>query len=1321
MDEPLARAVDARINAYLKGIDQARVLDDQALVEADALLQLTSKPVTGNDAGALDVDAVHSVAWLRWCRYHARVGAERAGVDGQDDFDTAVRLFSAVRPLCRGWLPDEMTELLDHYDRSRATERLFLHAVGDPRPDHVDEAVTALGEAVELAPLQYVDLTPELINLSMALRLRFQLSNDPGDLHAATEAVGFAVELLTDSVRPAKDPSAVLAAATSILAQYAEVTRDPADLDRVIDVARIATSTGSDNIENRILVRRFLALSLWARHGRSQSPADLDDMIAAMESWHVALPEGSAERSQALPLLADALLRKAEHTPTAASLDRAVDAARSAVAATEEADQRQSLLAGLSDALWLRAQCGSDDSDLAEVVSLRRGWCNAAAPESSEHGRRLSALGIALRQCAETHQDAAVLEEAVSCLREALALAADRAERDTRSVNLANALGSRAEELGNLGDALEALEILTDIVGRTRADDPQLPSRLSNQAMAHRQVFKQGGDKQDIDNAVDIALRSLESPSATPTDRSILLHNLSQCLYDRFVDYKKTDDLLDAISTGGEAVALAPVGSRHWYRILSQYVKSLLARFLVAGVSGDLSDAGAVVDRLRSQVPPDSPEQAHLLNLTAELFMSSYMHTDQMKFLERALEFNETALSMTGRHEPSYRTYSILRAFLLAMRAEAAKVSTGLDEAIARYEEAVAALDGPLRSHLMRKWGEALRARWEIDGNPSDLDHAVELIGRAASADGSLIAETHLLLAQALSARFQRDRDESDAQAAVEAWRTAVEDEASPTRVRLHAGYLCAVFLSELGRWPQALEFYRAAIRLLPLATGHGLAFGDQISETMTWSGLARDAAACALQCGDAIHAIELLEHGRSVLWSRVSGYRTDLRALFAVAPELAGEVERVRRGLDLRSTSRLADLGAARDDVGAGTGERLRLAEGWQDLIRRVKQIPGFEEFLEPPSFAALAPTDLPGPVVVINVSRFRCDALVVKAGHVRVISLPGLDQNRVIGHANRYFEALRAYFDAETRDPLLAVDMEQRLSDVLEWMWDEVMEPIVSDLTAQTPSSATQRIGESISRRVWWCPTGPLAVLPLHAAGHHDPSGPPGRAVIDHVVSSYVVSLRAFGRSQETSGATRAARLLMVALPETPEAAELAKVRDEVATLRRLLPRRKLHVLENERASRQAVTKVLDRYTWAHFSCHGRNGLSRDTLAAIRLHDGWWTVEDAAAMELRGAELAVLSVCDTALGGARFLDEAVHMAGALQVAGYRHVVGTLWAIYDGVAATVSGRLYQRIATRRTIRTEDTATALHDVIRSLRASSPYTPSEWAAFIHLGP
>ncbi|MFF0001452.1 CHAT domain-containing protein [Streptomyces avermitilis] len=82
------------------------------------------------------------------------------------------------------------------------------------------------------------------------------------------------------------------------------------------------------------------------------------------------------------------------------------------------------------------------------------------------------------------------------------------------------------------------------------------------------------------------------------------------------------------------------------------------------------------------------------------------------------------------------------------------------------------------------------------------------------------------------------------------------------------------------------------------------------------------------------------------------------------------------------------------------------------------------------------------------------------------------------------------------------------------------------------------------------------------------------------------------------------------------------------------------------------------------------------------LLLHDHQhdpFTVMALAPIRLDQAYLAFLSACETALTtDARLLDEAIHLASAFQLAGYPHVIGTLWSIADDAAFTLTKAFYE-------------------------------------------
>src|SRR5438876_787401 len=92
------------------------------------------------------------------------------------------------------------------------------------------------------------------------------------------------------------------------------------------------------------------------------------------------------------------------------------------------------------------------------------------------------------------------------------------------------------------------------------------------------------------------------------------------------------------------------------------------------------------------------------------------------------------------------------------------------------------------------------------------------------------------------------------------------------------------------------------------------------------------------------------------------------------------------------------------------------------------------------------------------------------------------------------------------------------------------------------------TERMLEgSVRPRVWWCPTGILSILPIHAAGYHKPSDETFRTVLDRVVSSYTSTIKALKYSRDRPTSSIGSSALVAAMPTTPQHAALPMAEDE------------------------------------------------------------------------------------------------------------------------------------------------------------------------------
>lgn len=160
--------------------------------------------------------------------------------------------------------------------------------------------------------------------------------------------------------------------------------------------------------------------------------------------------------------------------------------------------------------------------------------------------------------------------------------------------------------------------------------------------------------------------------------------------------------------------------------------------------------------------------------------------------------------------------------------------------------------------------------------------------------------------------------------------------------------------------------------------------------------------------------------------------------------------------------------------------------------------------------------------------------------------------------------------------------------------------------------------------------------------------------------------------------------------------------------------------HILSGPAATHDRVTAALRTASWAHFACHASTDLADPTASRLWLHDHDTrplTVLDLARLPLDHAELAYLSACETAHAGPEVFDEALHLAAACQVAGYRHVIATLWAVGDRPAFRYASEIYRQLADGGP---DQAASAVHHATRRRRDLMPDRPRAWAAHLHYG-
>ena len=130
---------------------------------------------------------------------------------------------------------------------------------------------------------------------------------------------------------------------------------------------------------------------------------------------------------------------------------------------------------------------------------------------------------------------------------------------------------------------------------------------------------------------------------------------------------------------------------------------------------------------------------------------------------------------------------------------------------------------------------------------------------------------------------------------------------------------------------------------------------------------------------------------------------------------------------------------------------------------------------------------------------------------------------------------------------------------------------------------------------------------------------------------------------------------------------------------------------------------------------------GANHRDLADVGEEDGILTAEEIASLDLSGVEWAVLSACDTGVGEVRAGEGVFGLRRAMQVAGVRTLIMSLWPVDDEATRSwmrslYEGRLLDGLDSAEAVR----AAGLAVIEQRREAGESAHPFYWAAFVAAG-
>ncbi|KEY63854.1 hypothetical protein S7711_10027 [Stachybotrys chartarum IBT 7711] len=843
------------------------------------------------------------------------------------------------------------------------------------------------------------------------------------------------------------------------------------------------------------------------------------------------------------------------------------------------------------------------------------------------------------------------------------------------------------------GYLIRSIELLDKALCKTLPDDPIRAELYESLAFLHYAQYEKFWDLVHLETVINFTQQALDNTPINNRDRPQRLCNLADRYHDRFKELNALEDLNHAIQFHREAI-----------------------------------DTIAIDDVLRP---------LYLARL-ASAYDIRYHRVRNLSDNNCSISLSQEALSAEG---PS----GLIRTTCLGQLADAYQIrySESLDVAdlelsIQHGQKAVDAtpMDDMNRSSRLQNLALGYFKRFIESDDAADCDLFIKLNQDAeacAPNNDPSRAARYVLMGLGRLFRLETSATHSDIEASIQNYHDALNDTDSLIHDRFRAGKDLLFLCRRTGNWSLAYQAACTASSLISLLVTESSEASDKQFILTHLAGFAQEAAAVALMAGkSAYESLQLLEVGRSIIAGSSHRLRADVFDLQQNYPYLARDyiehrnklialtpsaftalqlpprinrvitthrkdirISNVQRGspalvnIESRSPNRLGiytSLATHQPDSSTtlctSSYRRFVANQSLDLIIDDIRKKPGFDRFLLSPTESELMQASIRGPIIIINGSSHRTDAFLIEKEELRVLPLPHISPE-VIEHESMEYDAGRI------------------TTDMLEALWDSVAEPVLDALGfTQTPTGTWPR--------VWWILTGPLSKFPIHAAGYHR-SGT--STVLDRVISTYSSSLKTLIHARRHHGRVGTAgsaprKAVLTSMQHTPGHQDLPFALEEIEKLDSLCRSMQLEICRASPRRADILSAIHDCKIF-HFAGHGETDVSHPLNSAILLDKAEvFTVGDLLEINLHKTKpfLAYLSACGT--GQTRhsdLSDENLHLIAACQIAGFRHVIGTLWEVNDKLCVEMATGTYGYMK-QYGMNDDAVSGGLHHTCRSLRS-----------------
>ena len=612
----------------------------------------------------------------------------------------------------------------------------------------------------------------------------------------------------------------------------------------------------------------------------------------------------------------------------------------------------------------------------------------------------------------------------------------DELHQQTNLLLLAQALFNRFVDTGEMDDLTECIEIGESILAAVPKDnDVARPIVLSSLAVATDARFRQTGEVAYVDQSINYLHQALEVLRPEESERHMILDNLGVSLQARFMHTGQLSDIEESIFYCRGALALpSDDPSKNWFP-LTHLCAALHIRFEETGLMEDLEECISGCRQALSSYPSEHQGKPLTMTYLGGALLARFERIRQFFDLQECISLNQEVLyeQKLSHFDRSRAMYNLARGYQ-ALSSLSIGTSQDFETSIHFFREVL--LSRPAghlgRPYVLNSLGLALLERFEREGHKSDLDECITLhlealslrptgnpkrynslanLSTALRSRGELTCDLDDLtacisyaresvslcppghydrciqlhnLATALQTRYRICGAKQDLHEALHISREAATDcmDVAQPHKKATTALLWAQTARSLGNQSEVFEAYRTFMQLLREVLVMSPTLEVQSGNIWGTGTAVRAAASFAIEVGHIEIAVEMLELGRALLWSQVRRFRTPLDDLGAVNKELQDSFISTSRALETLSmrsmpTMRGSDVG--QDSFGEMLAQKRKLTAQLSDITTQICSITGFEDFFKAKPFNTLKMAAAEGPVIVVNHSEHRSDAIII------------------------------------------------------------------------------------------------------------------------------------------------------------------------------------------------------------------------------------------------------------------------------------------------------------------------------------------------------